>query len=221
MEPLHAPDNRRPADDGPVVYLVDDEPKAVQAMCRLLVAEGHRVSTFDSPHAFLGVATAELDGCLVLDMQMPGLNGLDVQDRLRQTGCTLPVIFLTGHGDVSSSVRAMKAGAVDFLCKPVQDRELFGAIQRALERNAAERDERRRQEDIRRRERTLTPREREVFSLVVTGLLNKQIAALLGTAEKTIKVHRRRVMDKMGAGSLAQLVRMAGALEDSRRSTTA
>jgi FixJ family two-component response regulator len=199
----------------PVVYLVDDEPLAVRGMRRLLLAEGHDVKAFDSPCAFLNAICADMDGCLLLDMQMPGLNGLQVQEKLRAAGCHLPVIFLTGHGDIPSSVRAMKAGAVDFLCKPVRERDLFSAIQRAMERSEEERERRRRQEDLRGRFLSLTPREREVFSLVVTGMLNKQIGGLLGAAEKTVKVHRRRVMDKMGAASLAQLVRTAAVLEAS------
>jgi FixJ family two-component response regulator len=148
-------------------------------------------------------------GCLLLDVQMPGLNGLDLQQDLIAAHCHLPVIFLTGHGDVPTSVRAMKAGALDFLMKPVQERELFEAIGRALEKDANERSARRELVEIEDRARRLTPREREVFSLVITGMLNKQIAGRLGTTEKTIKVHCGRVMEKMGALSFAELVRMA------------
>lgn len=143
---------------------------------------------------------------------MPGVNGLDLQDKLAAAGCHLPIIFLTGHGDIPSSVRAMKAGAVDFLMKPVQEKSLFEALDRALEKDEHDRRERAELTDIRGMIDTLTPREYEVFSLVITGMLNKQIADVLGTKEKTIKVHRGRVMTKLNVQSVAELVRMAGRL---------
>ena len=198
---------------GPVIHVVDDEPMAVKAMKRLLLSAGRSVRTYESAEAFLRAAAANLDGCLLLDVQMPGLDGLALQEKLQEAGCLLPVIFLTGHGDIPSSVRAMKAGAVDYLCKPVQEAVLFAAIERALQKSAREKERGRSEEESRRRAQTLTPRERQVFSLVVSGLMNKEIAALLGTAEKTVKVHRGRVMGKMAARSLAQLVRMAAAME--------
>src|SRR5208283_4167869 len=152
------------------------------------------------------------EGCLLLDVQMPGLNGLDLQQKLAAAGCFLPIIFLTGQGDIPMSVRAMKAGAVDFLVKPAQEKDLLKAIERALARDARQRRQRRELEEIKRKSRTLTPREYEVFSLVTLGMLNKQIAYRYGTTEKTIKVHRSRVMAKMHADSLADLVRMASRL---------
>ncbi len=167
---------------------------------------------YDTPQSFLLAASPAMAGCLLLDVQMPGLNGLELQEKLLAASCRLPIIFLTGHGDIPMTVRAMKAGAVDFLEKPVRERDLFSAVERAMGRDARERRERQELAEIEQKAKRLTPREREVFSLVVTGLLNKQIAGLLGTVEKTIKVHRSRVMMKMGAQSFAELVRMAGRL---------
>lgn len=203
------------ARDGPCVYVVDDEPLVLRGMQRLLRSVGFIVRTFESPEAFLTEAHDDMAGCLVLDVQMPGVNGLVLQERLVSMGCHIPVIFLTGHGDVSSSVRAMKAGAVDFLTKPVPEKAFFDAINRALEKDAANRKRSAELADITRRVRTLTPREREVFSLVVSGMLNKQIAARLGVKEKTIKVHRSRVMAKMKVRSFADLVRCAARIAPS------
>jgi FixJ family two-component response regulator len=200
------------ASASPVVYVVDDEPLALRALGRLLQSAGWATRTFDTPQSFLQSANADMTGCLVLDVQMPGLNGLELQERLLAVGCRLPIIFLSGHSDIPMSVRAMKAGAVDFLVKPVRERELFAAIERAISRDARESRERQALAEIEERARRLTPREYEVFSLVVTGLLNKQIAGLLGTVEKTIKVHRGRVMAKMHAQSFAELVRIASRL---------
>src|SRR5215470_3299593 len=192
-----------------IVYLVDDDPSILRALARLLRAGGHQVSAFRSPREFLAQHDAAAPGCVVLDLAMPGLNGLELQTALAAAGCQRPIIFLSGHGDVPSSVRAMKAGAVDFLTKPVSERNLLGAIERAIERDRTMRRARAELRAIGERLNTLTPRERQVLRHVVSGQLNKQIAADLGTVEKTVKVHRSRVMEKMGVRSLADLVRMA------------
>jgi len=205
----------------PCVYVVDDEPLAVQGLCRLLRSVGREVKPYDSPESFLRAARHDMAGCLLLDVQMPGLNGLDLQDRLSAAGCLLPVIFLTGHADIPSSVRAMKAGALDFLMKPVQEKDLFEAIERAFEKDALDRRRRAEIAEIIHVVATLTPREYEVFLLVTTGMLNKQIADQLGTKEKTIKVHRGRVMEKLKVRSVAELVRMAGHLGLSSPSSAA
>jgi len=196
-------------DDTAIVYLVDDDPSILRALTRLLRAGGHAVSAFRSPREFLAQHDASAPGCVVLDLAMPGLNGLELQTTLAAAGIQRPIVFLSGHGDVPSSVRAMKAGAVDFLTKPVSEGDLLAAIGRAIESDRAMRRARAELRAIGERLNTLTPREREVLRHVVSGQLNKQIAADLGTVEKTVKVHRSRVMEKMGVRSLADLVRMA------------
>ena len=193
----------------PTVFLVDDEPEVLKAVARLLRAEGIPVSAFSSPREFLDQVDPEAPGCLVLDLSMPAISGLEVQRELETRGCRLPVVFLTGRADVPDTVRAMKGGASDFLTKPVEDEELLGAVRRAIEKDAVLRRERAEEALVRARLETLTPREREVLEHVVAGELNKQVAGRLGTVEKTIKVHRARVMEKMQASSLADLVRLA------------
>jgi FixJ family two-component response regulator len=192
------------------VFLIDDDSSVRRALTRLIKSAGYPVLAFASAGEFLE-NNVPSDGlaCLVLDIRMPGLSGLDLQGELQKRDSILPIIFITGHGDIPMSVKAMKAGAVDFLPKPVKDKELLHAIEQALARAGRESTERSEIADIRRRSVTLTPREREVMELVVTGMINKQIAYELGTVEKTIKIHRARVMEKMKAGSLAELVRIA------------
>jgi FixJ family two-component response regulator len=192
------------------VFLVDDDLSVRKALARLIKSAGYVVQAFASAREFL---ESRLDGdalgCLVLDVRMPGLNGLDLQQALQGEKEALPIIFITGHGDIPMSVKAMKAGAVDFLPKPVKDKDLLKAVEQALARAARERAAREETDQIRRRMDTLTPRELEVMKLVITGMLNKQIAYQLGTVEKTIKVHRARVLEKMGAGSVVELARLA------------
>ncbi|MGZ7070854.1 MAG: response regulator transcription factor [Candidatus Angelobacter sp.] len=197
----------------PIIYVIDDEITIGIALQRLLRSVGLEVRTFTSAQEFLSAKLQDAPGCLVLDVRMPGMSGLEVQQRLAAAGICLPVIFLTGHADIEMTVRAMKAGAVEFLTKPFHEQELLDAIQAALQRHRIERKNRAEHSALRTRYHSLTPRESEVFSLVTCGLLNKQIAAELGASEKTIKVHRAHVMHKMNAGSLADLVRMAEKLQ--------
>lgn len=196
-------------DETATVFLVDDDPSILRALTRLLRVGGHQVSAFRSPRDFLAQHDAAVPGCVVLDLAMPGLNGLELQAALAAAGSQRPIVFISGHGDVPSSVRAMKAGAVDFLTKPVSQENLLAAIQRAIECDRVMRQTRAELQAIDERLNRLTPREREVLQHVVAGQLNKQIAADLGTVEKTVKVHRSRVMEKMGVRSLADLVRIA------------
>lgn len=196
-------------DETATVFLVDDDLSILRALTRLLRVGGHQVSAFRSPRDFLAQHDAAVPGCVVLDLAMPGLNGLELQAALAAAGSQRPIVFISGHGDVPSSVRAMKAGAVDFLTKPVSQENLLAAIQRAIECDRVMRQTRAELQAIDERLNRLTPREREVFQHVVAGQLNKQIAVDLGTVEKTVKVHRSRVMEKMGVRSLADLVRIA------------
>jgi len=192
------------------VFVVDDDASVRKALARLLASAGYVVETFASAREFLDRGHfQDTSGCVVLDIRMPGLSGLDLQRELKAFTPPIPIIFITGHGDVPTSVRAMKDGAVDFLTKPIDDKDLLSVVRQAIARNGEARKHHAELRELQRRASTLTPREREVMELVVRGRLNKQTAAELGTVEKTIKVHRARVIEKMGVESLAELVRMA------------
>jgi FixJ family two-component response regulator len=193
-----------------IIYIVDDDAEVRKALARLLRSAGYTTRLFGSAGEFLVSGEASYSaGCIILDLAMPGLNGLELQQHLASSDCHRPIIFLTGNGDISKSVRAMKAGAVNFLTKPIDDNELLRAVDEALKIDAAVRARWSSRHSAAEKLDTLTPRERQVFELVVAGLLNKQIAAELGIVEKTIKVHRSRMMRKMNAHSVVDLVHLA------------
>jgi FixJ family two-component response regulator len=200
------------AEEPPTVFIVDDDDSVRKSLGRLLGSAGYRVEVFATADEFQRRPGGEGPGCAVLDVQLPGLGGLELQQALNGGGPRLPVVFITGHGDIPMSVRAMKAGAVDFLPKPFDDGDLLDAVRRAVERSVRDGQDCSELSELRRRADSLSQREREVFAMVVAGLANKQVGHRLGITEKTVKVHRGKVMEKMRAGSLAELVRMAGRL---------
>lgn len=203
---------REPREPEALVAIVDDDPSVRRGLQRLIQSAGWKVESFASAQEFLVFPRTAAPTCLVLDLQLPGLSGLDLQKRLAKIGLEIPIVFLTGHGNIPASVQAMKAGAVEFLTKPIDEQDLFRAIREAIERDRRTRQQHADMRDLRDRYESLTAREQEVMQQVVSGLLNKQIAAKLNITEDTVKFHRGHIMHKMRADSVAHLVRMAGDL---------
>jgi FixJ family two-component response regulator len=195
-----------------IVFIIDDDPLYRRSSERLIRTIGFSVQSFESARDFLGSRRPNVPSCLLLDVRLPGLSGLDLQQELAEVGVHIPIIFVTGHGDIPMSVQAMKAGAVEFLTKPFRDQALLDAIRQAMGRDQVARQQHARNADLRRRVESLRPREREVFKCVVSGMLNKQIADEIGATERTVKFHRGHIMRKMHVKSLAELVRIAEAL---------
>ena len=202
-------------EDAPVVFIVDDDASVRRSIQDLLSSVALQSKAFATPQEFLDSRRTDCPGCMILDVRLPGMSGLDFQRALTEAGVSIPIIFVTGHGDVPMTVQAMKSGAVEFLMKPFRPQELLDAVQHALDGDRKLREKRRETADVRNRYEALTTREREVMELVVSGLLNKQIAAKLGTSEHTVKIHRGHVMEKMKADSLPALLRMTDTLKSS------
>jgi RNA polymerase sigma factor (sigma-70 family) len=192
----------------PIVYVVDDDPAVLDAIRLLLRSVGLASQTFESASAFLGAFDPEQPGCLVLDVRMPGMSGIDLQEKLHEMGISIPIVFVTAHGDIPMAVQAVKAGALDFIPKPFRDQDLLDRVQQAIELDTQRRQARQEQQSLAERLESLSPREREVLDLVVAGNANKVIAAELGISQRTVEIHRARVMQKMGADSLPDLVRL-------------
>ena len=201
----------------PVVFVVDDDPSVRSSLKFLISSEGLQVESFDSADAFLQRKLPDVPSCLVLDVRLRGVSGLDFQRELAARNIPIPIVFITGHGDIPMTVKAMKAGAVEFLAKPFRDQDLLDAVRIALERDRARREQEKEVADLQQRFNSLSPREQEVISMVASGMLNKQIAGQLGVAENTVKVHRSRAMEKMQAQSFAELVRMTEKLKSPSR----
>jgi FixJ family two-component response regulator len=193
----------------PTVFIIDDDASIRKSLSRLLRSAGHTTETFASAEEFLGRGHFNGIGCLLLDVKMPGLSGMDLQEELGRADYSMPIIFITGHGNIPMGVQAMKRGAVDFLTKPFDDEELLQAVKKAIEKDREAKTERTEVHDLHRRIELLTPREHEIFRYVITGMLNKQIALKLDIAEKTVKIHRGRIMEKLRVDSVAELVRLA------------
>lgn len=208
--------NEHSSQEQPTVFIVDDDPSVLRSLSRMFELEGYAVEGFAHPRQMLARGPGKRPGCVVMDLRMPELNGLELQEELRRVGWVQPIIFISGHGDVPAVVKAMKAGAVDFLSKPFSAAELLLVVERALAQDRATRDAERELEALRALFSTLTPREGQVCRMVARGMLNKQIAAELGTAEQTVRLQRSRVMDKLSVDSVAELVRLLERLEPSR-----
>ena len=194
----------------PTIFIIDDDASMRRALSYLLQSAGYKVETYSSAEKFLAGEPYDGVGCILLDVRMPGLSGMDLQEKLMRSDYMMPIIFLTGHGELSMGVQAMKKGAFDFLTKPCDDEQLLGAVRRAIEKDRQARGSYKEKQEIRRRIELLTPRENEILRYVIAGMLNKQIAGKLGIAEPTVKIHRGRIMEKLCAESVADLVRLAG-----------
>ena len=196
-------------EEGPTIFIIDDDASVRKSLARLLGSHGLTVETFASAEQFLGREAYGGNGCIILDVRMPGLSGIALRDELMRTDCRMPIIFITGHGDIPMSMDAMKKGAYDFLAKPFEEAQLMDAVHGALEKNAQDRASRVEAETVKNLTDRLTPREKEVLPYIIAGFLNKQIAFKLSIAEKTVKVHRGHIMEKLGVDSVAELVRFA------------